>query len=539
MSSNSDIESTDVGNLGISLLNNADVLSSRGSYSEPNVVTHDPSMVAPRTGTVDDVREEAVARVVARAVIGAGAGAGAEAGASTSFETMNPLPTVSNTFSNSYQRTYNMAMYNSQHNEAEEADGVDSITRTNPLFNAARYSRLREVNSEMDGDAAVRNSSHNDDNYDEDNVTDARVVNLTYRSMERAHNIVQSTYYRNVERTVDEIYNKNVDGFNDLSNEITKNIENRFENKIFFNLANKMGINLEELIDQLDKSSKNDIEEYALNEEKIDKIVHKELQSLTDDLELEEGTDRIEYMSKIVGRYRNLVTKHFDNIINYEIRIKSATKHMFKLTTWLKSIHNITNEILYEFDENSDVGSEGDGEDGGDEGDDGGDGGDGEDGGDGGDYGEERVNIIDGDSRIEAAIAVADEVENADEISEAEAVKEEHPIPEIQHKFYKSVEDYSRHLINKIDTNGLVFKFNVSKKCFNELIKLGHKINGLQTSHLCIICTNKPVDTVIIPCGHTCCGECLHKLNRVTDIYSRKCYVCKEQITNYQKIYFM
>jgi hypothetical protein len=52
--------------------------------------------------------------------------------------------------------------------------------------------------------------------------------------------------------------------------------------------------------------------------------------------------------------------------------------------------------------------------------------------------------------------------------------------------------------------------------------------------HTCGICLKNPIDTAMVPCGHTICEECLLKTQNITE-----CFVCRQHVTSMMKLYFL
>lgn len=68
----------------------------------------------------------------------------------------------------------------------------------------------------------------------------------------------------------------------------------------------------------------------------------------------------------------------------------------------------------------------------------------------------------------------------------------------------------------------------ISKKKYNLLYDILHLSRS--NSLLCSICLCEGDFVVIVPCGHTCCTNCMLKIN--------KCHVCRISNVSFQKIYF-
>jgi hypothetical protein len=57
-----------------------------------------------------------------------------------------------------------------------------------------------------------------------------------------------------------------------------------------------------------------------------------------------------------------------------------------------------------------------------------------------------------------------------------------------------------------------------------------NEINSVTFVPLCTICVTNIVDSVIIPCGHTACQECLNKCDTT-------CYICRQDIIKITKLF--
>ena len=72
--------------------------------------------------------------------------------------------------------------------------------------------------------------------------------------------------------------------------------------------------------------------------------------------------------------------------------------------------------------------------------------------------------------------------------------------------------------------------YNSNIKSIKFLKNYLNEINSINFVPFCQICMTKIVDSVIIPCGHTACEECLNKCDM-------KCFICRQDITNINKLY--
>ena len=88
--------------------------------------------------------------------------------------------------------------------------------------------------------------------------------------------------------------------------------------------------------------------------------------------------------------------------------------------------------------------------------------------------------------------------------------------------------------INNLQTQLLVLKKlegDTSKNIENTKRELVQSIKrDINPELLCSICFEKRVDTVLTPCGHTFCQECLGSTS--------ECYSCRGNIQTKHKIYF-
>lgn len=75
-----------------------------------------------------------------------------------------------------------------------------------------------------------------------------------------------------------------------------------------------------------------------------------------------------------------------------------------------------------------------------------------------------------------------------------------------------------------------------SKNCPLCRFPFGSAINGItvDVEKICIICYDKKVDTILMPCGHiVTCSECLENWLKTKN----ECPVCRQEISYFKKIY--
>jgi len=72
---------------------------------------------------------------------------------------------------------------------------------------------------------------------------------------------------------------------------------------------------------------------------------------------------------------------------------------------------------------------------------------------------------------------------------------------------------------------------------FRKIIKEFSENGDNQNKNMCSICFEKEVDMCSIPCGHTCCSNCVI-MNNINPSNRDKCLNCRNNIYQYIKIYF-
>jgi len=72
---------------------------------------------------------------------------------------------------------------------------------------------------------------------------------------------------------------------------------------------------------------------------------------------------------------------------------------------------------------------------------------------------------------------------------------------------------------------------------FRKIIKEFSENGDNQNKNMCSICFEKEVDMCSIPCGHTCCSNCVI-MNNINTSNRNKCLNCRNNISQYIKIYF-
>ena len=55
----------------------------------------------------------------------------------------------------------------------------------------------------------------------------------------------------------------------------------------------------------------------------------------------------------------------------------------------------------------------------------------------------------------------------------------------------------------------------------------------------CSLCIQQPVDTFLNPCGHTACSNCIEKLKERENEHNLNCFICRQRVNSFHKLYFI
>ena len=109
-------------------------------------------------------------------------------------------------------------------------------------------------------------------------------------------------------------------------------------------------------------------------------------------------------------------------------------------------------------------------------------------------------------------------------------------------EFYdKTIFDKIEPFLNSININYRIINDNELKliayrklfiKTTNEIIN-----NEKISKNMCPICFENEINMCAIPCGHTCCNECVLQAHNFNN-NRKKCLNCRNNIKEYIKIYF-
>ena len=87
--------------------------------------------------------------------------------------------------------------------------------------------------------------------------------------------------------------------------------------------------------------------------------------------------------------------------------------------------------------------------------------------------------------------------------------------------------------INELSKSIEILKYNqlIEFKKLDELnCYITHRETELKNRYNCKICFDSHISTVLIPCGHMYCSNCVENITN--------CYYCRQQIEKKQKLYF-
>lgn len=124
------------------------------------------------------------------------------------------------------------------------------------------------------------------------------------------------------------------------------------------------------------------------------------------------------------------------------------------------------------------------------------------------------------DSHYNKIKKICDELENLEGI--------ENFIENINKTIIEYSKDYFKK--NKIDEKIITYQNNIKK--INFLKKRLNKLNSLAFVPYCQICMTNIVDSVLIPCGHSGCDNCLNKCEN-------KCFICRKEINHISKLFIL
>lgn len=94
----------------------------------------------------------------------------------------------------------------------------------------------------------------------------------------------------------------------------------------------------------------------------------------------------------------------------------------------------------------------------------------------------------------------------------------------------KEIIDYMTNFFKKQELDVKMSTYKNNMKEINYLKELLNKLNSISYTPYCQICMTKIIDTVVIPCGHTFCQNCVDKSDKC-------CFICRQDIKNTSKLF--
>lgn len=179
-----------------------------------------------------------------------------------------------------------------------------------------------------------------------------------------------------------------------------------------------------------------------------------------------------------VAKYKELINKYFNNVLDKEKKIKSTLRKLHNLNKWVKRVQSFS--------------------------------------------------LIDDEEKIT-------EDSNIDDISEEVS----HTPSTAELRLLSGIQDYVSEKIKDLDALKLRREHEISRNCFTKLVNVGQKISNIHQNQLCIICLSNSVSICLIPCGHSCCENCYNSYSENSNSNRRRiCFVCRGTVSKTQKIYF-
>jgi hypothetical protein len=94
----------------------------------------------------------------------------------------------------------------------------------------------------------------------------------------------------------------------------------------------------------------------------------------------------------------------------------------------------------------------------------------------------------------------------------------------------KEINKYMTTFFKNEKLNEKLTQYTTNIKQVKYLKSYMNEINSVTFIPLCTMCVTNIVDSVIIPCGHTACQECLNKCDMT-------CYICRQDVTKINKLF--
>lgn len=196
-----------------------------------------------------------------------------------------------------------------------------------------------------------------------------------------------------------------------------------------------------------------------------------------------------------VSKYKELLNKYFQNVLEKEKKIKSTLRKLHNLNKWVKRVQSF--------------------------------------------------NLLDDedDGPSEPSVPIASPITSLSRQTsntELPSAQETQPTPSTAElRLLSGIQDYVSEKVQDLDALKLRREHEISRRSFTKLVDIGHKINNIHQNQLCTICLTNAVSICLIPCGHSCCEGCYNSYNEGSNSNRRRiCFVCRGTVSKTQKIYF-
>jgi hypothetical protein len=190
-----------------------------------------------------------------------------------------------------------------------------------------------------------------------------------------------------------------------------------------------------------------------------------------------------------VAKYKELINKYFNNVLDKEKRIKSTLRKLHNLNKWVKRVQSFS--LMDEDDDNNPEDS--------------------------------KMDDTEGTAQISAP--------SSSTVTQTPSTAEL--------RLLSGIQDYVSEKVKDLDALKLRREHEISRKCFTKLVNIGQKINNIHQNQLCTICLTNSVSICLIPCGHSCCESCYNSYSENSNSNRRRiCFVCRGTVSKTQKIYF-
>lgn len=198
-----------------------------------------------------------------------------------------------------------------------------------------------------------------------------------------------------------------------------------------------------------------------------------------------------------VSKYKELLNKYFQNVLEKEKKIKSTLRKLHNLNKWVKRVQSF--------------------------------------------------NLLDDEDNepSDSSMSLTRQTSTTDlHLDQAIPSTETNPSTQTnpstaELRLLSGIQDYVSEKVQDLDALKLRREHEISRRSFTKLVEIGHKINNIHQNQLCTICLTNAVSICLIPCGHSCCEGCYNSYNEGSNSNRRRiCFVCRGTVSKTQKIYF-